>query len=123
METITKLLVTVLMSNLTSVVFAQTPIIKQAAAKISAEEVLKIRHALNHNNNLWYEDSVLVETLLQKNNIPIEGIIENDEDIISKSKTGDSLLAYISYSYNSYWLTYFISRKNKFIGRMDIKLE
>ena len=66
MKIIPKLLVTVLMSALTSVVFAQTPTNKLDALKISTEDVFKVKYALNRYRNLWEEDSVMVEALLKK---------------------------------------------------------
>lgn len=123
MKIIPKLLVTVLMSALTSVVFAQTPTNKLDALKISTEDVFKIKYALNRYRNLWEEDSVMVEALLEKNNVPLSGTIAENQEIVHDSQAGDTWFAYISYSYGSYWLTYYLSRKNKFVGRKDIRID
>lgn len=122
MKTISKFLVAVLMSAFASVVCAQTPTKTVKTAKLSAEDVTKIKSALERNKSIWYEDSVVVETLLTKNNVPISGTITEDEEILSASEAGDTWIAYISYSYGSYWLTYSISRKDKFVGSTEIRL-
>jgi hypothetical protein len=64
----------------------------------------------------------MVISLLKQDNTPAKGVVHEAEDIVAQSRIGDDLLSYISYQDGTFWLTYFVERKGKFIGRLDVRL-
>lgn len=110
------------MSVLTSVACqAQTP--TKDLAKLSKGDVARIEIALLRNQYIEEKDCAMVVTLLEQNNTPAKGVVNKAEDIIAHSKIGDDWLSYISYQNGTFWLTYIVERKGKFIGRLDIRLD
>ena len=121
---IKKILVIVLMSAFTSVACqAQTSKIN-GAVKLTAEDVAKIGRSLARNRNHIWEDDILMATdLLQQANTPIEGVVQEKGEFIEKSFPGDDWSSFISYQNGTFWLSYLVMRKEKFIGRLDIRLD
>lgn len=114
--------VIVLMSMMTSVVSAQTPTTKYNVAKLSTEEVTRVKRLLASNHSICPEDSAMAAVLLEHNNTPEEGVIEEDEEIFSATLVNDNWIAFISYQRGSYWLSFVVTRKGKFVGRLDVMI-
>ncbi len=119
MKIIVKFLLVALMCVITSGVFAQTS--KTNAAKLSENDVVLLKKALS-KKQMFQDDSVMVELLLERHNEPIVDTIGENGEIVEKSQVGDDLMIYIYNQYGSFWLSYEVKRKNKFVGRLDIRL-
>lgn len=123
MRTIVKFLAVVLISGIASGVFAQTSKTNDVA-KLSEKDVFYLKKALSANKNLLAEDSAMVAMLLERNNLPLEYVIEEAGEVVEQSEADDVLKIYISHpSGSSYWLSYVVSRKNRFVGRLDMRLD
>jgi len=122
MKIIRKLFVIALMSVITNGVAAQTSKTKDIA-HLTSEDSIVIANKLIKQKKLWQEDSIMVVDLLKQKNTPIKGVIVEDQDIIPKSRKGDEWIAYISEDRYSFWLTYAIYRKEKFIGNISTRLD
>jgi hypothetical protein len=123
MRTIVKFLAVVLISGIASGVFAQTSKTNDVA-KLSEKDVFYLKKALSANKNLLAEDSAMVAMLLERNNLPLEYVIEEAGEVVEQSEADDVLKIYISHpSGSSYWLSYVVSRKNRLVGRLDTRLD
>ena len=122
MKIIVKFLAVVLISMAADVVNAQTSK-KDDVAQLSASDSVKIVKVIAKNQNLLDEDKAMVLDLLKQKNKPEKGVIIDDEEFVRKAQKGDDWTAYISNQYGSYWLTYVVRRKDKFVGRIDVRLE
>ena len=121
MRIIEKLLAIMLMSMVASVALAQAPK-RSEVANLVPSDVVRIEDALSDNPAINQADSVVVVSLLLRNNMPIRGFVAEDGEYFSKTKKGDMWIAYISRQHGTLWLSYVISRKEKFIGRVDLRL-
>lgn len=122
MKIIVKFLAVVLISMAANVVNAQTSK-KDDVAQLSASDSVKIVKVIAKNQNLWDEDKAMVLDLLKQKNKPEKGVIIDDGEFVRKAQKGDDWTAYISNQHGSYWLTYVVRRKDKFVGRIDVRLE
>lgn len=122
MRIIRQFLVLLLMSMMTSVVHAQTSKITNVA--LSTKDIATIKRALVRNKELAFNDSALVESLIQNGNTPLNGVIkeENDFMIITDCRLGDEWTAFICKEDSSFWLVYIINRKKQFICRYSVSL-
>ena len=110
------------MSIITGGVAAQTSKTKDIA-RLTSEDSITIASKLIKKKDLWKEDSIMTVDLLKQKNTPIEGVIVEDQDIIPASRKGDEWIAYISKDRHSFWLTYAVYRKEKFIGSISTRLD
>lgn len=121
MRIIVKFLAVVLISMVASVVSAQTSK-KSDVAQLSVNDSVRIQMLIAKNRDLLDEDKAMVQDLLKQNNRPEKGVIIEDEEFRDAQK-GDEWVAYISNQHGSFWLTYVVKRKGRFIGRTDVRLE
>lgn len=120
---IKRFLVIALMSVIASVVSAQTPKIRYDVARLSPKDVAKIKELLVKNQNISSEDSLMTETLLRQKNFPQRGVVYEDGDYVSDSQAGDDVISYISYQMGCFWLSHVVERKERFLGRLDTRLD
>ena len=121
MKIMNRFLVLILMSMMTSVVFAQTSTTK-GIVKLSAEDIQKIESVLTRTSNISEDDCEMVRTLIKQDNAPQKGIIKENTEYVPQSLKGDGWTAFISYERSSFWLTYVVNRDQHFVGRIDIRL-
>ncbi|MBR1601322.1 MAG: hypothetical protein IJ677_07065 [Alphaproteobacteria bacterium] len=122
MKIVKRFLVILLMSIITSGVSAQAPTTKYDIAELSTDDVARIKRYLA-NSYVDHRDSAMAVILLEQNNTPKKGVIKEDGELFPLTRVNDKWVAFISNERGCCWLSFVVTRKEKFVGRLDVRIE